>query len=59
MSTRAAASHGSTGWRRQLRWLGKHTLPVLLVVEALGIFGVAPLIELGVLPHALLGVTLA
>ena len=58
MSTQVGANHGSTGWRRRVRWLGKHTLPVLLVVEALGIFAVAPLIELRVLPRELLGVTL-
>jgi len=45
-------------WRRQLRWLRKHTLPILLVVEALAVFGVAPLIELDILPRETLGVTL-
>jgi voltage-gated potassium channel Kch len=58
LSTQVGANHGSTGWRRRVRWLGKHTLPVLLMVEALGIFGVAPLIELRVLPREMLGVTL-
>jgi hypothetical protein len=58
LPTRAAPNHGSPGWRRRIRWLGKHTLPVLLAVEALGIFGVTPLIEHRVLPREMLGVTL-
>lgn len=58
MSAAATPAHGHVGWRRQLRWLRKHTLPILLVVEALAVFAVAPLIELDVLPRETLGVTL-
>jgi hypothetical protein len=47
-----------TGWRKHLRWLRKRTLPILLVVEALGVFAIAPLIELNILPRETLGVTL-
>lgn len=58
MSAVEAPAHGRTGWRRRLRWLRRHTLPILLVVEALAVFGVAPLIELNLLPRETLGVTL-
>ena len=58
MSAAATPAHGRVGWRRQLRWLRKHTLPILLVVEALAVFAVAPLVELDVLPRETLGVTL-
>ncbi|MGD9508513.1 MAG: potassium channel family protein [Geminicoccaceae bacterium] len=54
----AATAADRTGWRRQLRRLRKRTLPILLVVEALGVFAVTPLIELKLLPRESLGVTL-
>lgn len=46
------------GWRKHLRWLRKRTLPILLIVEALAVFAVAPLVELNILPRETLGVTL-
>ena len=37
--------------------MSKHRLGLLLAVEAFAIFALAPLIEIGLLPHLLLGVT--
>jgi hypothetical protein len=46
--------HRQPSW---LRYLAKHRLGFLLVLEAFAIFAIAPLIELGILPHPLLGLT--
>ena len=48
--------HG-TWWQRALRYSRKRRLTLLLVLEAFAIFAISPLIELGALPHPLLGVT--
>ena len=42
---------------RSFRRVAKHRLAMLLAMEAFAIFGIAPLIEVGLLPHLLLGVT--
>lgn len=52
---RSAASQSQ--WQRALDYTMKHRLALLLVLEAFAIFGLAPLIELGALPHPLLGLT--
>ena len=48
--------HG-TWWQRVLRYSRKRRLTLLLVLEAFAIFAISPLIELGALPHPLLGIT--
>ncbi len=50
----AIAGHIHPPW---LRYLLKHRLGLLLGLEAFAIFAIAPLIELGMLPHLLLGAT--
>ena len=52
----ASSKHSRPSW---LRYLIKHRLGVLLAVETFAIFALAPLIQLGLLPHPLLGVTFA
>ena len=42
---------------RAFRSASRHPLGMLLAIEAFTIFGLAPLIEIGLLPHLLLGVT--
>ena len=44
-------------WQRAAHHAFRHPLAYLLAVEAFAIFAVAPLIEVGILPHPLLAVT--
>ena len=47
----------TASWQRAVHYAFKHRLGFLLAFEAFAIFALAPLIELGLLPHPLLGVT--
>lgn len=58
MSPRPESPAGWSGWRKLLRWFAKRGLAVLLAAEAILIFAVTPLIEMGVAPRGLLGVNL-
>ena len=55
-SAHAGANHRAAA-PRWLRYLIKHRLAYLLALEAFAIFAIAPLIEMGMLPHLLLGGT--
>ena len=48
---------GSSRLKRAFPRVSKHRLGLLLAAEAFAIFALAPLIEIGLLPHLLLGVT--
>lgn len=57
MTSRRDAPSGKPGRPPWLRYLSKHRLSLLLALEAFAIFAIAPLIDLGILPHPLLGLT--
>ena len=57
MPTRPPAANSKHSRPSWLRYLIKHRLGLLLALEAFTIFAIAPLIELGMLPHILLGAT--
>ena len=57
MPTRPPAASGHAARPSWLRYLSKHRLGLLLVLEAFAIFAIAPLIGLGVLPHPILALT--
>lgn len=57
MPARHRSAASQPRWQGALDHTIKHRLAWLLVLEAFAIFGLAPLIELGVLPHPLLGLT--
>ena len=57
MPTRPPAANSKHSRPSWLRYLIKHRLGLLLALEAFAIFAIAPLIELGMLPHILLGAT--
>ncbi len=57
MPSRAHPTAGKQPRPSWLRYLIKHRLGLLLALEAFAIFAIAPLIELGMLPHLLLGTT--
>ena len=57
MPTRPAAANSTSAHPPWLRYLIKHRLGLLLGLEVFAVFGIAPLIELGMLPHFVLGAT--
>jgi voltage-gated potassium channel Kch len=57
MSMRHAAANSKLARPPWLRYLIKHRLGLLLALEVFAVFGIAPLTELGMLPHILLGAT--
>lgn len=57
MRARHRHATGEFPWQRVVDFSLKHRLTMLLVLETFTIFGLSPLIDLGVLPHPLLGAT--
>lgn len=57
MPTRPHAANSKPTYQRWLRYLSKHRLGMLLALESFAIFAIAPLIDIGVLPHPLLALT--
>jgi hypothetical protein len=56
-----STSAAGWGWARLplFKYVAKRRMTLLLATEAFAIFGIAPLVELGLLPHVLLGATFA